>query len=136
MSITYTSGNSVLNKLFGNSTLSQPSTLYFGLSSTIPNIDGTGSTEPSVGAYSRVALTNSDKTNWSVSTLGTLTNLTSITFPESTASWGTLLAVVVFDASSGGNLWFFEALSPSITVAINTTVFFSASGITISMTNS
>ena len=40
-----------------------PATWYFGLSTTTPNDDGTGFTEPSGGGYARVAKTN-DATNF------------------------------------------------------------------------
>ena len=136
MSGTYTSFNAILNQLFNNVTLTQPSNYYLGLSSTTPTITGTGDTEPSGLGYARVALSSS--TGFTTSTLGTLTNNVTATFPESTGSWGTLTHLILYSASSGGSIWFFEALSPSITVESNTTVYFSNSpaGITVSMTNS
>jgi len=135
MSITYYSANRILDKNFGASAYSEPSTYYFGLSTTTISISGTGATEPSGGSYARVSFTN-NKTNWSTASNAALTNNTAITFPESTASWGTITHAGIWDASSSGNIWWFDALSPSRAVASSTTVLFAVSSITVQMTNS
>lgn len=135
MSITYYSANRILDKGFGSTNFTSPTTMYFGLSTTPIAIDGTGATEPSGGSYARVALVN-DKTNWGTASNASLTNSASVTFPESTASWGTITHVFISDASSGGNIWWYEALSPSRQVQISTTVQFAIGAITAQMTNS
>ena len=135
MAITYYSANRILDRNFGGTAYTPPATMYFGLSTTTIQIDGTGATEPSGGAYARVALTN-DKTNWGTASNASLTNSAAVTFPESTASWGTITHVFIADASSGGNIWFFDALSPSRAVASSTTVLFAIGAITVQMTNS
>lgn len=135
MSITYSQSNKILNKDFGNVDYSVPSTLYFGLSTTAIANDGSGSTEPSGGSYARASIGNT-KTNWANASLGSLTNLTTVQFPESTASWGTITHVFISDALTGGTMMYFGALSPSRVVQTNTVVFFSASSITISIVNS
>ncbi len=134
MAISLYGANKVLDKLFGNTTLSQPTSLYFGVSTTSPVNDGTNVTEPVGNNYSRVLVSNSDKTNWTVAASGSLSNATAITFPESSGSWGTVVSVVIYDALTSGNLWFYDTLTPSRAVATNTTIYFSASGVTISMT--
>ncbi len=134
MSISTYAANKTLDKLFGNTTLSQPTTLYFGLSTTTPSADGTGVTEPSGSGYLRIGVTNSDKTNWTVAASASLSNVTAITFPESTGSWGTVVSVVIYDALTSGNLWFYDTLTPSRAVATSTTVYFAAAGVVISMT--
>jgi len=109
--------------------------MYFGLSTTSIAIDGTGATEPSGGAYARVALVN-DKTNWGTASNGSLTNSNPVTFVESTASWGTITYVAIWDALTVGNLWFFDVLTPSRAVASATTVLFAVGAITVQMNNS
>lgn len=133
--ITYYSANRILDRNFGGTAYTPPATMYFGLSTTTIQIDGTGASEPSGGAYARVALTN-DKTNWGVASNGALTNLSAVTFPESTTSWGTITYVGIWDASTSGNIWFFDALTPSRAVASATTVLFAIGAITVQMTNS
>jgi len=135
MSVTYYSANRLLDRNFGGVAYTPPATMYFGLSTTTIQIDGTGATEPSGGNYARVAFVN-DKTNWGTAANGTLANLVAATFPESSASWGTITHVFISDALTGGNIWFFDALSPSRTVASLTTVLFAIGAITVQMNNS
>ena len=132
--ITYYSANRVLDLNFGGTSYSVPATYYFGLSTTTIQIDGTGATEPSGGAYARVALTN-NKTNWGTASNASLTNSVAIQFAESTASWGTITYVGMWDALTSGNIWWFDALSPARTVASATTVLFAIGAVTVQMTN-
>lgn len=134
MSITYTQANKILDLNFGNTSYTVSSPLYFGLSTTPINNDGTGATEPSGNGYARVPVTNS-KSYFSVASSGILTNSSSITFAESTASWGTITYVFIADALTSGNILYFDALSPSRTVAANTTIYFASGNVSISMTN-
>jgi len=120
---------------FGLTAYSAPATYYFGLSTTTIQIDGTGATEPSGGAYARVGLAN-NKTNFSTASNAALTNSTAVTFVESTASWGTITYVAIWDALTVGNLWWFDVLTPARSVASATTVLFAIGSITVQMTNS
>lgn len=134
--ITYYSANYLLDYNFGRTGYTAPATYYFGLSTTPISIDGTGATEPSGGSYGRVSFTNS-KSNWTTNaSLGTLSNTTAITFPESTASWGTITYVFMSDALSGGNIWWYDALSPSRNIQSATTVQFAIGAVVIQMNNS
>lgn len=135
MSVTYFSSNKVLDYNFGITSYTPPATLYFALSTTSPDISGSSFTEPSSGAYARVGLTN-NKTNWGTAASGILTNSTAVTFAESTASWGTIVAVGMFDALTSGNLLWYDVLSPSRVVASATTVLFAIGSITVQFNNS
>jgi hypothetical protein len=138
MAITTGTANKVLDLLFGQTALSNLSTMYMGLSTTTIQISGTGSTEPSTSgtAYARVAIVN-NKTNWGTASAASLANAAAVTFAESTASWGTI--TYVFLAASGtrgtADIWYYEALSTPKTVQTATTVQFSIGAITVSMTN-
>jgi hypothetical protein len=58
----------IANSQFGGgATTWAPATWYVGLSTTTPNEDGTGFTEPVGGSYARVAVTN-NTTNWPAAT--------------------------------------------------------------------
>lgn len=133
--ITYYSANRILDKAFGATAFSEPSIYYFGLSTTTIQIDGTGGTEPSGGAYARVSLAN-NKTNWGTASNASLTNSTAVQFAESTASWGTITYVGIWDALTVGNIWWYDVLTPARTVASATTVLFAIGAITVQMTNS
>jgi len=134
MAITYYSANRLLDRNFGGTAYTPPATYYFGLSTTAVQIDGTGATEPSGGAYGRASLAN-DKTKWGTASNASLTNSVAVTFVESTASWGTITHVFMSDASTAGNIWWYDALSPSRAVASATTVLFAIGAITVQMTN-
>ena len=135
MSGTYLSENKILDQLFGATSIiaSIPATWFIGLSTTTPNEGGTGYTEPTGGAYARVQVTN-NKSSFAVAANGVLTNLVAISFPESTLSWGTITHILFF-GSSGTDLWYFEQLPTSRTVATATTVYFSVGALTISNNN-
>ena len=135
MSVTYTSANKILDLQYGGTSFVTPGTWYVGLSTSVIAIDGTGATEPSGGAYARVAVTN-NKTNFGTASNGSLTNSVAITFPESTASWGTITYVAFYDAATSGNIWYFEALPSAKVVASNTTLLFSVGALTVTMNNS
>lgn len=135
MAITYFSGNKLLDFYFGATSDTPPASYYFGLSTTSPSINGTGVTEPSGSAYTRISLAN-NKTNWATASNASLTNSAAVQWAESTGSWGTIVSACMFDALTGGNLYWFDTLTPSRTVSSATTVLLAISSITISMTNS
>lgn len=141
MSITYRSGKAIADLAVGSLTWTPPATWYLGLlTSTGLSISGTY-TELSGSGYARVAVAN-DKAQWTTANIAaptSITNVNVISFPESLADWtGTAVYLGFFDAStpSTGNLWFFDALSTSVTVVVNTTVYFNPGGINIVMNNS
>jgi hypothetical protein len=98
-----------------------PVTTYVGLFTTAPTTDASATytgTEVSGSSYARVAVTSSS--GWSAITGGSTTpaqisNAGIITFPTPTGSWGTILAVGIFDASTTGNLlWWATITSQAI----------------------
>jgi hypothetical protein len=100
----------LLKHAFTNTTYTPASTLYVGLYTAAPT-DAGGGTEVSGGSYARVSV------SFSVSGTGTLcTNSAAVEFAASTASWGTVVAVGVFDASTAGNLLAWADLTVSKTI--------------------
>ena len=130
--ISYTQANKILNRYFGNVSDTVSGTLYLGLSTTAINNDGTGATEPSGGGYARVAVTN-NKTNWSNASNGILSNLTEISFPESSSSWGTVSHVFLSETIGGAPIYF-DALATPRAVQAQTTLIFATNTIQIRMT--
>lgn len=137
MALTTYGDQQALKSLFGGGNAT-PATLYFGLSTTTVAIDGTGITEPaSANGYARVAVTNNG-TNFTVTTIATgsgggaqVQNATPISFPQSSASWGTVTYWFASDASTGGNIVAYGALSSSQTIGASNTVSFAANALTI-----
>jgi hypothetical protein len=116
-------------------TLVAPATWYLGLSTTAPNEDGTGFTEPTGGSYARVAVTN-NSTNFpaaAVSDTTTKTNGAVIPFPTPTGTWGLITYYGWFLTASGGTgPEYFFPLDASITVKSgNTPVQFDAGALSM-----
>lgn len=93
--------NNELNVRFGGAASNAPATYYLGLSSTEPQPDGTGITEPTASAYARVAITN-DATHWPNAAGRVKSNGLAITFPTPgttpvTDDWGDVLYWVLWD---------------------------------------
>lgn len=124
-----------LNLLAGNVfrsklTPSLPGTLYVGVSSTAPGMDGTGFTEPADSAYSRVQLTGMGSP-----ANGVVTNTAYINFPESVKNWGVMTHFGIFDAKSAGNLLMYGKLEPSRTVESASAIIFKPGTLKLSMRN-
>lgn len=102
--------NCVAGNVFGTKTdPAIPTTYYIGLSTTTPNINGSGVNEPSADAgYARVQLTT-----LSEPLDGVVTNSQAINFNESTSSWGTITHFVIYDSPTveSGNLLMYGELS-------------------------
>jgi len=98
----------VLDHVFGGNAYTAPSTLYLALFTT-DNTDSGGGTEVSGGAYARqsVAFTVSGNT---------ATTSADVEFPTATANYGTVVAVAVMDASTGGNQLAYAGLSSDKTI--------------------
>lgn len=89
--------------------------------------------EPTTGSYARKSFDN-DKTSWSVSTAGTLSNAIDLAFVTATADWGIALSVFIADASTGGRILWFDTLAPTITVLNTMTVTFEIGALDASIT--
>ena len=101
----------VLDHVFGGTAYTAPSTLYVGLFTAAPSDTG-GGTEVSGGSYARKSMPA-----MTVSGTTQATNGAAVEFVTATGSWGTGTHVGIFDASSGGNLLCWAALSASKVVA-------------------
>jgi hypothetical protein len=134
MSITFYASGSMLNKAFGVTQYVPPATWYLGLSTTHISTSGSNASEPVGNGYARVAVTN-DKTQFTYAASGSLVNNNAVTWPESTASWGTQLDVGFWDAASGGNVWFYQPLTNPRTIDANTVVVFDPLAVVVTMVN-
>jgi hypothetical protein len=96
--------NDVLDHVFGGSALTQPSTVYFGLSTADPGETGASNVEVfSTGnGYARVARVN-DNTTWRAAASGVKQNSAELAFAECTSAWGTITHVGIWtDPTSTG----------------------------------
>lgn len=125
-----------LNRVMGNVFKTQtspalPEKVYLGLSTSTPDIDGSGVTEPLASAgYERVELNS-----LSVPANGVITNESAISFPESSASWGTVTHFALYDAPVNGNLLMFNVLSQARSVETATIVMVKTGSLKLTLAN-
>jgi len=101
----------ILKHVFTNTAYTSPTTVYVGLFTTAPTDTG-GGTEISGSGYTRKSAA------FTVSGTGTLaTNSAAIDFDAATGSWGTVVAMAIFDASTAGNMLAWADLTTSKTIA-------------------
>jgi hypothetical protein len=131
--LTDTYEQKLLDHLFTDPAWTPPATLYLALSSTTPTEAGGNVTEPSGGAYARVATTAADWSAASGTAPATKTNTATFTFPTATADWlagANLTHFVLYDASTSGNVIAWGAFTTAKPVLNGDTPSFAASAIT------
>jgi len=107
MSFSNTFETHVLNYVFTTTSVTRPTAWYLALFTSNPAEDASGTEVSTSGtAYARQTATFTVSGNEA-------TTSAAIEFPTATASYGTVTHVGVFDASTGGNLIAYSALSTS-----------------------
>ena len=102
----------VLTWLLTNSTATRPTAWYVGLFTAAPSDTG-GGTEVTGNAYARVATGTISGSG----TATTFTNAAAIEFAAASGgNWGSIGWAGIFDASTGGNLIAWSALSTARTI--------------------
>jgi DNA gyrase inhibitor GyrI len=110
--------NKLLDLVWGNVSFTAAGTIYHSLFTSPPNQAGAGGSEVSGGSYARFAYTN-NTSNYANAVAGLKINANSMTFTTPTANWGGVTSVVLFDASSGGNLYCILTVSPVISPIVS-----------------
>lgn len=115
--------NKLLDHVLRIAAYTVPSALYIALYTTAPT-DSTSGTEVSGGGYARQAIA------FNAASSGVSTSSNALSFPNT--SWtGTVVAIGLIDALSGGNLLAYTALSPTLSVSSGTLVTAAAGAITV-----
>jgi len=110
-------GNKLLDHLLKTATYTVPTNIYVAVSTTDPTEAGSGITEPSSSYnYSRTLCNGWEAGD---STTGKTQNTSAITTPVASGDWGTIAYTATYDASTGGNMLTFGALTPSQAVGAN-----------------
>ena len=118
--------NKLVDWFFRGQAFTPPATVYIALLTATTDDDGSPLTEVSGGSYARVAVASS-LANWagtqsagstvaSSGASGTTSNNNPVTFPVPTANWGNITHFAIMDASSGGNVLYYGALTAPKTV--------------------
>jgi hypothetical protein len=104
--------NKIMNLAFGGAAYTFPATYYLAAMTAAPTDDG-GGTEVSGGGYARVALA-SNTTVFPTTTTQEKNLGSTASFPEATSNWGSIVAIAIYDASSGGNLAGWTTITPQV----------------------
>jgi len=118
--------NALVNATLRNTTYTSPATVYVGLFTTDPTDAGSG-TEVSGGSYAR------QSASFAAPSDGASATSADVTFPQATASWGTVTHFGVFDASSSGNLLYHGALTVSKAIETGDVFKISSGNLTITL---
>lgn len=105
MSLSNTYETTTLNWLFTAGAVTRPTAWYIALYTVAPT-DSTSGTEVTGGSYARQAVTMSV-------TGDTASNSATVEWPAASASWGTVVAAAIMDASTGGNIITYGTLTAS-----------------------
>jgi len=102
--------NKLLDHLLGKASYTMPTNIRVALFTAAPS-DAGGGTEASGGSYARQAIVINTSSG------GASNPNADVVFPVATASWGTITHVGIFDATTGGNLLMWGALTTSKAIA-------------------
>ena len=107
MSFSNTYETNVLKWTFTADAVTRPTAWYVALFTSNPAEDASGTEVSTTGtAYARQSVTFTVSGN-------TATNSSAVEYPTATASYGTVSHIGVYDASTGGNLIAYAALTTS-----------------------
>lgn len=120
--------NLILNFLMTSGTATRPTAWYVSLYTVAPT-DAGGGTEVSGNGYSRQTVAWGTATG----TGGTTDNTGAVSFTATGGNFGTIVAIGIHDASSGGNLLWHGALSANKTVNDGDTLEFAAGAIDLTI---
>ena len=101
--------NKVLDHVLRYTSYTSPTTVYVGLFLSDPTDAGSG-TECTGSAYARQSLSVTTASG------GIVTSSADVTFPQCTASWGSVGFIGILDALSSGNLLMHTALTTAKTI--------------------
>lgn len=118
--------NKILDHVLKNISYTSPTTAYVGLFTSDPTDAGTG-TEVSGGSYARQIL------SVTTASAGITTSSGDITFPQATASWGTISHIGILDALTSGNLLMHTALTTAKTIDSGDILKISSGNLTVTL---
>ena len=125
MAKSYYLDNAMLNAILLGVAYTSPVSIAVALYTASPGPGGGGS-EVTAGGYARTAATFGSPSN------GVISNNASVTFPQATAAWGTIVAFALFDDS--GNMLWYGNLTASKTINTGDQLTFAAGGLTVTET--
>ena len=119
----------LLDHSLGTASYTKPTTVYLGLHTTNPGETGstTGEVSTSGTAYARQVVT------FAAAASGSAASNATVTFSAATASWGTIGYISINDASTGGNMLYYGAVTTSKAIDTGDTFQVTSGNLTISL---
>lgn len=108
--------NELLDHAFRNSAWTPPAAVYLALYTANPT-DAGGGTQVSGAGYARQAIT------FGAASGGAISNTGAVSFTATGGNYGTVTGVGIFDASSGGNLLAWDAITSAVVNDTDTLTF-------------
>lgn len=108
--------NLVLDRLMRDSVLTPPASYWVGLftngsaGSFLRSNTVASAGEVTGGSYVRKEVKGATGIDWLAAASGSTNQDLEIAFPQATASWGTITALALLDASTAGNVWWYYDL--------------------------
>lgn len=118
--------NKILDHVLRNVSYTSPTTVYVGLFTSDPTDAGSG-TEVSGGSYARQSLSVTTASG------GIVTSSADVTFPQASASWGTISHIGLFDALTSGNLLMHTPVTTSKTIDSGDILKISSGNLTVTV---
>lgn len=118
--------NALINGTIRGSSYTAPTDVYVALYTSDPTDADTG-TEVSGGSYARQIVTFAAPSN------GASASNADVTFPQATASWGTVGWIGLKDAVSGGNLLYHTPLNVSKVIDTGDVFKISSGNLTVTL---
>lgn len=123
----------ILDHVFKNTSMSQPTKLFICLALSTIEEDDTGATIPSEvsgGSYAR-----KECSTWDAAAAGATENTNVVTFAEATAVWGTITDFGIVDSGTAaqGNLFGFGKVTTSKKIATGDTAKFATGDIDVTL---
>lgn len=118
--------NKILDHVLRNVSYTSPTTVYMGLYTSNPDEGNTG-TEISGSGYARQVVSVTTASG------GIVTSSADITFPQATASWGTISHIALLDAITAGNMLMYTALTTSKVIDADDILKVSTGSLTVTL---
>jgi len=125
MSKTNAFEDAILDHALGTSAYTFPSQCYLALYTSNPTETGAAGTEVSGGSYARQPI------DFYAASGGTTSNNGDVTFPQATASWGTVSHFGIFDALAG-TMIYYGALTTARSIATDDILIVEDGALTVS----
>jgi len=118
--------NALINATLRNTTFTSPAVVYVSLHTADPTDAGSG-TEVSGGSYIRQSATFGAPSN------GVSTTTADISYPQATASYGTVGWIGIWDAQTSGNMLYHTALDTSKSIDTGDIFKIAAGSLTVTL---